>query len=276
MKHVTPSRARDLLRRHGLAAKRSLGQHFLVDPNTVRRIVRLAGVTPEDTVLEIGPGLGSLTVGLATQAARVVAVEIDPGVAEALSEVVGGAPNVEVVVADALSADIPVPEGTLLVANLPYNVATPVFVRVLEEMPHLKGGLVMVQREVGRRWCAGPGSKVYGAVTLKIAYHAEAEILGEVPPTVFHRPPKVRSVLVGFRRRPRPGVDVDPGVFFAFVAGAFRHRRKTIRNALVAEGVPSDAVERALSEAGIDPSVRPEALDLVSFAALWAALGRGS
>ncbi|MGH2760738.1 MAG: ribosomal RNA small subunit methyltransferase A, partial [Actinomycetota bacterium] len=166
LRQVTPSIAIDLLQRHKLRAGRRHGQHFLVDPNTVRRIVRLAGVRAGDTILEIGPGLGSLTVALASGAARVVAVEIDATVAEALAEVVGGASNVEVVIGDALDVDLAQALGgpARLVANLPYNVATQVLLRVLDEVPEVKDGLVMVQREVGERWTAPPGSRAYGAV----------------------------------------------------------------------------------------------------------------
>lgn len=277
--HVTPSIAADLLRRHGLRAGRRYGQHFLVDPNTVRRIVRLAGVAPGDTILEIGPGLGSLTVALAPAARRVVAVEIDDAIIGALSEVLGDADNVEVVRGDAMHIDL---AGVLagparLVANLPYNVATPVFLRVLDEVPEVSDGLVMVQRELGERWTAAPGSRAYGAVTVHAAFHAELRIAGDVPASVFMPPPDVASVLVHFTRRDRPPVDVgDPKAFFVFVRSAFGHRRKTLRNSLVAGGFAREEVEDALAACHLDGRARPEMLTLQDFAQLHAALVTGA
>ncbi|MCA1830428.1 MAG: 16S rRNA (adenine(1518)-N(6)/adenine(1519)-N(6))-dimethyltransferase RsmA, partial [Actinobacteria bacterium] len=223
---VTPSVASDLLERYNLRAGRKHGQHFLVDPNTVRRIVRLADISPDETILEIGPGLGSLTVALAEAAARVVAVEIDTEVAEALREVIASLDNVELVIADAMKVDIDT--SCRLVANLPYNVATPLIIRVLDDIDAVSGGLVMVQRELGERWTASPGTKAYGSVSVHVAYHASARIVGEVPRTVFMPQPKVSSVLVAFERRELPPVDVaDERAFLAFVRRAFTHRRKT-------------------------------------------------
>jgi 16S rRNA (adenine1518-N6/adenine1519-N6)-dimethyltransferase len=278
LQHVTPSVAIDLLRRHRLRAGRRHGQHFLVDPNTVRRIVRLAGIMPDETILEIGPGLGSLTVALAEAASRVVAVEIDAAVAEALTEVVGDAANVEVVVGDAMETDLAAVVGgaARLVANLPYNVATPLLLYVLDDMPDVAGGLVMVQREVGERWTASPGSRSYGAVSVHVAFHADARIVGEVPPTVFLPPPEVASVLVEFRRRAAPPVDVDDArALFRFVRSAFGHRRKTLRNSLEAAGLGRAAVESALADADLEGRVRPEQLTLAEFARLYSALGAG-
>lgn len=274
LEHVTPSRARRLLSDHGLRARRSLGQHFLVDPNTVRRIVRLAEVQPGETILEIGPGLGSLTVGLAEAGAQVVALELDAALAGILADVVGGA-AVRIVIADAMTADLAAVCGgpARLVSNLPYNLATPILARVLDDVPEVTGGLVMVQRELGERWTAGPGGRVYGAISVKVAFHAQARIVGDVPRTVFLPPPKVSSVLVAFQRLSVPPVEVDdPASFLAFVAGVFGHRRKTVRNALRAAGTDGDAVERALDMAALDPAVRPERLDLDTFARLYGAL----
>jgi 16S rRNA (adenine1518-N6/adenine1519-N6)-dimethyltransferase len=273
---LTPSRAAEILRRHRLRAGRRYGQHFLVDPNTVRRIVRLANVSPDDTILEIGPGLGSLTVALAESAGRVVAVEIDAQIAAALDEVVGTISNVEVVVADALSADL---SGLLggparLVANLPYNVATPIIVRMLDDVDEISGGLVMVQRELGERWTARPSTRAYAAVSVHIAFHADAHITGDVPPTVFMPPPEVSSVLVEFTRKASPAVDIhDRNGFFRFVRSAFGHRRKTLRNSLAAGGYRASAVEQGVSALGLDARTRPEALSLEQFAALYEVLG---
>jgi 16S rRNA (adenine1518-N6/adenine1519-N6)-dimethyltransferase len=272
---VTPALARDVLRRHGLQTKRSLGQNFLVDPNTARRIVRLAGVRPDETILEIGPGIGSLTVELAVAARRVVAVEIDAGVADALAEVLEGTSNVDVVVADALTADLDAlcGGGARLVANLPYNVATPILMRVLDSEPGISGGLVMVQREVGERWVAGVGASSYGAVSVHVALLAEAKLEGDVPPTVFFPRPKVSSVLVSFARRRALAVPVsDADAFIRFVREAFGHRRKMLRNGLVAAGRDVAVVEQALARAGIGPRARAEELDIVRLAEVFEAL----
>ncbi|HYZ91098.1 MAG TPA: 16S rRNA (adenine(1518)-N(6)/adenine(1519)-N(6))-dimethyltransferase RsmA [Actinomycetota bacterium] len=279
LKHVTPSIAADMLRRHRLRAGRRYGQHFLVDANTVRKIVRLARVASDDAVLEIGPGLGSLTVVLSETARRVVAVEIDEQVAAALREVTGDLRNVELVVADAMRADISalVGEPVRLVANLPYNVATPLLLRILDEVPEVTGGLVMVQKELGERWTAAPGGRAYGAATVHVAFRAEARVVGDVPATVFLPPPDVSSVLVEFVRRDSPPVDVsDPEAFFRFVRSAFGHRRKTLRNSLGAGGYARDAVEAALGACRLDARARPEDLSLEDFARLHAVLGDGA
>jgi 16S rRNA (adenine1518-N6/adenine1519-N6)-dimethyltransferase len=272
---ITPSRAKELLERHGLRAGRRRGQHFLVDPNTVDKIVRLAGVRPAETILEIGPGLGSLTLALSGAAGHVVAVEVDTVVARALEEVVGGLINVEVVLADALEADLDIPAR--LVANLPYDVATPVFMRVLEDAPQISGGLVMVQREVGERWTASPGGKAYGAVSVKVAYHAEVKVEAAVSRTVFLPPPKVESVLVSFSRRSSPPVEVpDADGFLGFVTAAFAHRRKTLRNSLGAGGIESERVGEALRSTGLDERVRPEQLSIEELAGVYSALSTRS
>jgi 16S rRNA (adenine1518-N6/adenine1519-N6)-dimethyltransferase len=258
---VTPSIASELLQRYNLRAGRKHGQHFLVDPNTVRKIIRLADIRPYETIVEIGPGIGSLTVALAEAAARVVAIEIDEEVATALREVIDGLDNVELIVGDAMRAPIEGPAR--LVANLPYNVATPLMIRVLDELPGIAGGLVMVQRELGERWTAAPGSKTYGSVSVHVAYRARAAIVAEVPRTVFMPPPKVSSVLVSFERRDEPPVDVsDEDAFFGFVRRAFAHRRKTLRNSL---GVKELGC-------GVEPNARAEDVSLEQYACLFEAL----
>jgi 16S rRNA (adenine1518-N6/adenine1519-N6)-dimethyltransferase len=275
-KHVTPSVAGELLARHDLRAGVRHGQHFLVDPNTVRRIVRIADVQEDETILEIGPGLGSLTVALAEAAERVVAIELDTAVARALDEVLADVRNVDVVVADAMDVDLAeLTRGPArLVANLPYNVATPLFLRVLQDFPHITGGLVMVQREIGERWTAQPGSRAYNAVTVRARYHAGARIVGNVPKAVFMPPPKVESVLVAFSRHTIPPVVVtDERAFFAFVIAAFAHRRKTLRNSLAAAGSSRENVERTMRELGLDEQARPEDLSLDDYARLHTALG---
>ncbi len=278
LEHLTATRARALLDRHGLAARRRLGQHFLVDPNTVRRIVRLAGVGPGDRVLEVGPGLGSLTAGLAEVGAHVIALEVDTKVAAVLAEVVGDVPDVEVILGDALDVDLRslAAPAARLVSNLPYNLATPIMARVLDEVPEVAGGLVMVQRELGERWTAPPGSKTYGAISVKVAYHARARIAGEVSKHVFLPPPEVTSVLVAFERRTEPPVRVgDARGFLDFVAAAFGHRRKNLLNSLTAAGYDRRRSEEALSAAAIPSTDRPERIDLEGFAGLYRALSGG-
>ena len=276
---VTPSVARQILRRHGLHARRSLGQHFLVDPNTARRIVRIGGVGPDDTILEVGPGLGSLTVELAAAARSVVAVEIDARIAGALRETLADVRNVDVVVADALTAGLRevVPASSLLVANLPYNVATPILMRVVDDVPEIVRGVVMVQREVGERLVARAGASAYGSASVHLALLADAKLAGDVPPTVFLPRPKVDSVLVSFTRRHAPAAGVrDVTAFVRFVRDAFRHRRKTLRNALVTNGWDPNVVERALAEAGVDIRTRPEQLDIDGLARVFEAARRAA
>jgi 16S rRNA (adenine1518-N6/adenine1519-N6)-dimethyltransferase len=264
---------RALLREHGLRPRRALGQHFLADPNTARRIVRLAGVERGDRVLEIGPGLGSLTLALLDAGARVLAVEMDERLSAVLEHVASDDANLRVVTADALRVDF----GALLasetggrwrcVSNLPYNVATPVVVRVLERVPRIRDLLVMVQREVGERLVAGPGGRAYGAVSVRVAYHAHAKISGVVPPSVFVPAPKVESALVRLARRDAPPVDV-PSVprLFELIQAGFAHRRKMLRGAL--RPLLGARTVDVLTRAGIDPGARAEALGLVAWAAL--------
>jgi 16S rRNA (adenine1518-N6/adenine1519-N6)-dimethyltransferase len=258
-----------LLDRHDLRPSRALGQNFVADPNTVRRIARLADLSAGQAVVEIGAGLGSLTLALAETGARVLAVETDRHLVPVLRQVVE-ATGVVVVEADALRLDFPAllgPAGPLgpvpgvkLVANLPYNVATPLVMRVLTEAPTVSSLLVMVQREVGERMAARAGTEAYGSVSVRIAYFAEAQVVGRVPATVFIPRPKVESVLVRLERRAAPAVDpavVPAERLFAVVRAGFGQRRKMLRRAL--SGVVSpEAYERA----GIDPAARAEELDI--------------
>lgn len=266
-----------LLAEHGLRPSRALGQHFVADPNTVRRVVRLAGVGPGSAVVEVGPGLGSLTLALAEAGAGVVAVEVDPALAAVLREVVAGR-AVEVVEADALRVDwerllsgpVPGRDGGAgawsLVANLPYNVATPLVVEVLEGAPRIRRLLVMVQREVAERLAAAPGSGAYGAVSVKVAYWATASVVGRVPPTVFVPRPRVDSALVRIDRRDAPAV--PPAVVgydrLAAVARAgFAQRRKMLRRALAGTVRPE-----AFALAGVAPESRAEELDVEAWGRL--------
>lgn len=271
---LTPATIPALLARHGLAPSRALGQNFLADPNTALRIARLAEIRPGDRVLEIGPGVGSLTVALLAAGAQVTALELDRHVIPALEETVG--PDaVRVVVGDALRVDLaevlgdnqPDASPWHMVSNLPYNVATPIVMRLLETAPAVTSMTVMVQREVGERMAAGPGSKIYGAVSVKIAYFGRAELVGFVPPSVFVPAPKVESALVRIRRAPNPPVSVPSAErLFALVRTGFGQRRKMLRGALKAE--LGAGVEAVLGAAGIDGRARAETLTLDQWAAI--------
>ncbi|MBL7254753.1 16S rRNA (adenine(1518)-N(6)/adenine(1519)-N(6))-dimethyltransferase RsmA [Paractinoplanes lichenicola] len=266
-----PAEIRELAARLGVAPTKKLGQNFLHDPNTIRRIVTAAGLVPGDVALEVGPGLGSLTLGLAGAVRHVHAVEIDPRLAAALPETVTAA-HLSVHNADALhvrGADFD-PAPTMLVANLPYNVAVPVVLHLLAELPTLRGGLVMVQKEVADRLVAGPGSKVYGVPSVKLAWYAEARSAGKVPPAVFWPVPNVDSGLVAFTRRTPPG-DIDRAAVFAVVDAAFAQRRKTLRAALAGWAGGAARAEELLVAAGISPQARGESLTVHQFVAIAAA-----
>jgi 16S rRNA (adenine1518-N6/adenine1519-N6)-dimethyltransferase len=260
-----PADISQLLAENDLHPSRALGQNFVADANTVRRIVRLAEVDSGQPVIEIGAGLGSLTLALAEAGARVIAVEIDRHVLPVLRQQVEPL-GVRVVEADALRLDWTELLGAdedqpwALVANLPYNVATPLVIRVLEEAPQVGSLLVMVQREVGERLAAAAGNEAYGAVSVKVAYWATAKVVGRVPPSVFVPRPRVESVLVRLVRRPDPGAGVGSVSYdrlFTVVRGGFAHRRKMLRRAL-ADLVRPDAFD----EAGIAPTARAEELTL--------------
>jgi 16S rRNA (adenine1518-N6/adenine1519-N6)-dimethyltransferase len=270
---LTGADVRALAARLDLRPTKTKGQNFVLDPNTVRRLVRLADVAGE-TVLEVGPGLGSLTLGLAEAAEQVVAVEIDPVLADALPGTVAerlpdraGPDRLTVVTGDALRIAIP-GEPTVLAANLPYNVAVPIVLRLLEDVPSLKRGLVMVQAEVADRLVAGPGSRVYGVPSVKLAWYASSRTAGTVSRSVFWPVPNVDSTLVSFARREPPGPEGLRRATFAAVDAAFAQRRKTLRAALSGwAGSPTEA-ERRLVAADIDPRARGEALSVEQFARL--------
>ena len=254
-----------------LRPTKTLGQNFVIDGNTIRRIVAAAQLDPEETVLEVGPGLGSLTLGLLDAARRVVAVEIDPLLAERLPHTVARwrpetAGNLDVVLADAMRVtELPHPP-TALVANLPYNVAVPVVLNLLENFPSLRHGLVMVQDEVADRMAAGPGSKTYGVPSVKAAWYATMRKSGVIGMNVFWPAPKIASGLVGFVRHDPPETSASRPEVFAVIDAAFAQRRKTLRAALAGwAGSPMLAGE-ALASAGVDPSLRGEMLDIAAFA----------
>ncbi|HXY93689.1 MAG TPA: 16S rRNA (adenine(1518)-N(6)/adenine(1519)-N(6))-dimethyltransferase RsmA [Acidimicrobiia bacterium] len=279
MEMLTPATVRGLLDEHGIHPKKSLGQHFLADPNTARRVAALAEVERGDRVLEVGPGLGSLTLALAERGARVLAVEVDPRLASLLESVLAGAGvvpgTVDVRVADAMTVDWP---GVLAgastwscVSNLPYNVAVPVVIRLLESAPAVSRIVVMVQREVGERLAAAPGHREYGAVSVKVAYHAEVSLLGTVPPSVFVPRPKVESALVGLRRRTAPPVSVpSEAALFELVRSGFAQRRKMLRRSL--QPVLGTHATDVLAAAHVPPTARAESLGLDD----WAAVARSA
>ncbi|HEX6395187.1 MAG TPA: 16S rRNA (adenine(1518)-N(6)/adenine(1519)-N(6))-dimethyltransferase RsmA [Acidimicrobiales bacterium] len=254
----------DLLARHGLRPSRALGQNFVADPNTVRRIARLAGVGPGDHVVEVGPGLGSLTLALAETGADVLAVEADRHLLPVLERVVfeAGPGSVLVVRGDAMKLDWDEllkgsPEWTL-VANLPYNIATPLVADLLDTVPQVTRMLVMVQSEVGERLAARVGDTSYGAVSVKVAYWAIASVVGKVPASVFVPRPNVESVLVDIRRRAEPAVDpglVEAKCLFGLVRAGFAQRRKMLRRALSGLASPG-----AFEAAGVAPEARAEQL----------------
>ena len=269
---LTAPDIRELARLLEVRPTKQLGQNFVIDPNTVRRLVRTAGVGVDDVVVEVGPGLGSLTLGLLPAVRRVVAVEIDPVLARQLPATVADrapelADRLEVVRQDALTlTGVPGPDPTAFVANLPYNVAVPVLLRLLEHLPSLQRGLVMVQAEVADRLAAPPGSRTYGVPSVKAAWYATVTRAGSVGRTVFWPAPHVDSGLVAFtRREPPPG---DRAATFAVVDAAFAQRRKTLRAALAGWAGSPALAEQRLRAAGLDPGLRGEALSVEQFAAL--------
>jgi len=269
-----PAEVREIATRLGFRPTKMLGQNFVIDPNTVRRVVRTAGITSDDVVVEVGPGIGSLTLGLLPVAQAVIAVEIDPLLAGELPATVARhassyAQRLTVVTADAMRIDaLPSPAPTALVANLPYNVSVPVLLHLLELLPSLRHGLVMVQAEVAERLAAPPGSKIYGVPSVKAAWYADVRRAGSVGRNVFWPAPNVDSGLVSLERREPPTTRATRAQIFALVDAAFAQRRKTLRAALRGWAGSPDGAERALRAAGIDPRTRGEALGVVEFARL--------
>lgn len=268
---LDPSSIRALASRLGLRPTKQRGQNFVVDANTVRRIVLAAQVNADDVVLEIGPGLGSLTLGLLETGARVVAVEIDDLLAEALPETVrtrmpSRADALSVVCADAMRVDSLPFAPTAVVANLPYNVAVPILLNLLARFDSWSRGLVMVQAEVARRLVAEPGGKIYGIPSVKLAWYAESGWAGSVSASVFWPAPNVESGLVGIRRRPPPETSATREEVFGVIDAAFAQRRKMLRSSLSALAGSSAAATAVLAAAGVDPQARGEVLDVGQFA----------
>jgi 16S rRNA (adenine1518-N6/adenine1519-N6)-dimethyltransferase len=276
---LDPTAVRELARRLDLRPSKQRGQNFVTDANTVRRIVATARVGPDDTVLEVGPGLGSLTLGLLPVVRRVVAVEIDERLGRALPETVAErlperAAALQVVVADALTVTELEWSPTAVVANLPYNVAVPVLLNLLQRFPDWSRGLVMVQAEVADRLVAPPGSRTYGVPSVKVAWYAGARRAGSVPASVFWPVPHVESGLVALERRPPPVTTANRERVFAVVDAAFAQRRKMLRSALAGLAGSSAAAAVMISAAGLDPTARGEQLGVADFARIAEELDR--
>jgi 16S rRNA (adenine1518-N6/adenine1519-N6)-dimethyltransferase len=265
---------RQLAQQLGLKPTKQRGQNFVTDANTVRRIVRTSALTDADVVVEVGPGLGSLTLALLASVQRVVAIEIDPVLSAALPATVAArrpdlADRLEVVAADAMRVDaVPGPPPTALVANLPYNVAVPVLLHLLERLPSLRRVLVMVQAEVADRLAAAPGSRAYGVPSVKAAWYGEVTRAGAVGRSVFWPVPNVDSGLVSLVRRPEPVSTAGRRAVFACVDAAFAQRRKTLRAALAGWAGSAQQAEQVLRSAGVDPSARGEQLSVADFVAI--------
>ncbi|WP_460665681.1 16S rRNA (adenine(1518)-N(6)/adenine(1519)-N(6))-dimethyltransferase RsmA [Kribbella swartbergensis] len=269
-----PADVRSLAAGLGVRPTKQRGQNFVIDPNTVRRIVRVAELSEDETVLEVGPGLGSLTLALLAEGHRVTAVEIDPLLASALPATIASyapaqADRLTVVEADAMHVrpdEIGAP--TACVANLPYNVAVPVLLHLLEVSPSLRHGLVMVQAEVADRLAAAPGSRTYGVPSAKAAWYAEVRRAGAIGRNVFWPAPNVDSGLVAFERREPPATAASREQVFAVIEAAFSQRRKTIRSALSRWMPDRDRLDEVFRVTGIDPGLRGEMLGITEFAAL--------
>lgn len=266
------ARVRELLDRYDIKPRKALGQNFVIDPNTIRKVVAAAGVSPGDRVLEIGPGVGSLTSGLLDAGAEVVAIEVDPRLAQVLRETTEGR-AVSVIEGDALEVDLAGLDVTSVVANLPYNVAATLVLRLLEAAPDIETLVVMTQREVGERFVAGPGSKVYGVTSVLAAFYADVEIAARISRRAFYPVPNVDSVLIRLQRRGAPDVDHDR--FTSIVKAAFGQRRKTLRRGLAGLASSSDEVDAWLQRAEVDAGARPEDLALDSFLSLARTLREG-
>ena len=249
----------------------------MIDPNMARVVAAEAGVGPADRVLEIGAGTGALTVALAATGAHVLAVEFDRKMISALREVVAELPNVRVLQADAMSVDWPDLLGAgdwVVCANLPYNIAVPLTLGLLQEAPMVRRLVITVQLEVGRRLTAPPGADAYGAVSVRVAYFAAATLVRKLPPDVFWPRPKVESAMVRFERLERPAVKADRARLFAVIEAGFAQRRKTMRSALRRMGLLAGEAARVLDGCGLDPDVRAEQMGLEQFACLAEAMPR--
>ena len=276
-----PAEVRQLAAELDLRPTKQRGQNFVIDPNTVRRIVRESAITSDDVVVEVGPGLGSLTLALIEVARRVIAIEVDPLLAERLPRTIAEhapdrADRFEVVLADAMRIEeIPGPPPTALVANLPYNVSVPVLLHLLTLLPSLERGLVMVQAEVADRLAARPGSRTYGVPSVKAAWFADVRRAGAIGRNIFWPAPNVDSGLVAWTRREPPETTATREEVFAVVDAAFAQRRKQVRAALRGLAGSAEAATAALESAGIDPTARGEVLAVEDFARIAEGIARG-
>ena len=265
-----PQEIRDLAAQLGIRPTKTLGQNFVIDPNTIRRIIAAADISPDETVVEVGPGLGSLTLGILDAARDMVAVEIDPPLAEQLPATIakfrpGSEDRIDVVLSDALKVTELPRTPSALVANLPYNVAVPVLLHMFATFPSIEHALVMVQDEVADRLSAKPGSKIYGVPSVKANWFAEVSKAGVIGTNVFWPAPKIKSGLVAFKRRPELLSDLPRAEVFAIVDAAFAQRRKTLRAALAGWAGSAARAGEILEVAGIDPQLRGEKLDIFDF-----------
>lgn len=278
---ATPIRTQEIMAKHGLTFKKSLGQNFLIDPNILRKIVSQAGLTKESAAIEIGPGIGALTEHLARDAGKVLAFEIDQRLLPVLADTLSPYDNVKVIHSDILKADVEQAiqeelagfEDIMVVANLPYYVTTPIILKLLLEKLPIRGLVVMLQKEVAERITAKPGTKAYGSLSIAIQYYTEAEFAMTVPKSVFMPQPNVDSAVIRMTKRPEPIVQViDEDFFFSVTRGSFVQRRKTILNNLQS-AMPNgkakkELILQALDEAGIDPTRRGETLSIKEFGLL--------
>ena len=282
---ATPSRTKEILKKHGFTFKKSLGQNFLTEPNILRKIVETAGIDENTNVIEVGPGIGALTEQLARNAAQVLAFEIDDRLLPVLQDTLAPYPNITVVHQDVLEADLVKTTGEVftkdlplkVVANLPYSITTPIMMHFFESNLPVAEMVVMMQREVADRISAAPGTKAYGSLTIAVQYYMEAKLAFIVPKTVFVPQPNVDSAILKLTRRPTPAVAVtDEQAFFRLTKAAFQLRRKTLWNNLLHAYGKDDATKtwltKSLEEADIDPKRRGETLSLAEFAALSNAL----
>lgn len=260
-------RLRALLDAHDIVPSKARGQNFVIDPNTIRKVVSIAAPSPDDIVLEIGAGAGALTLALSDRARRVVAVESDRRLIPALQEILEGRDNVEVVVQDALEMDLASTEATSFIANLPYSVAATIVLKVLSEAPRIGYLTVMTQREVGERLAAAPGSRTYGQTSALVGFFGDATVAGAVSRRAFFPVPRVDSVIVRIARHER-FASVSHEEVFPIIKAAFGQRRKTVRNTLAALYGSTLEAERVLRAASIDPAARAEALGIEDFVAL--------
>ncbi len=257
---VNPSTTKEILKRHNIHLSKRLGQHFLIDANILAKETDAAHLTSNDTVLEIGPGIGTLTEALAERAGRVVAVEYDDRFIPILWETMSGHDNVKIVRGDAMEIELGALDANVMVSNLPYNVGTAVIVRILQEAPNIIRLVVMLQKEVVNRMVAGPGSKDYGVLAITAGCYANASVIAEVKRNSFWPPPEVDSSIVTLERRPQPLFEPETAAFIAFIKKLFAARRKTVKKALT---IGKDAFSPAqatvaLTESGLNPTARAE------------------